>query len=277
MKIDYRVTIGRLRSLFLERPRLALGLVGALLIGVLVGIASARPARAAFAQTYIVQVGAGEIANTALLQFAPGSLKVHRGDTVTWLINSFHNVHVGATKPADLIVAPEVNGKPLPQMNPQVAFPYGPKSGSAYQGGEAGSGIPLPMPGGPPPSPAFSLVIDMKPGSAIAYLCDIHPGMAGSLIVAEDSEAIPSPADVAVQAAGEFAATSGAASQAANAMEADSAKMIASVDGKASVQMGYDVGRAAILQFFPYTTVIKAGESVTWKFGASAIEPHTVS
>jgi plastocyanin len=60
-------------------------------------------------------------------------------------------------------------------------------------------------------------------------------------------------------------------------MEADSAKLMPSASGKATVEMGYDIGRAAILQFFPNTTVIKAGESVTWKFGESAIEPHTVS
>ena len=112
MNVDYRLAIHRFRSLFIQRPRLILLLVGVLVLGVLVGGASARPVRAATAQTYVVQVGAGDIANTAFLQFAPGSLRVHRGDTVTWLINSFHNVHVGATKPADMIIAPEVNGKP---------------------------------------------------------------------------------------------------------------------------------------------------------------------
>ncbi len=279
MKADYRVTIQRLRSLFREHPRLLFALVGILTLGVLVGAAGTRSAQAATAQTYIVQVGVEGIANTSLAQFAPGSLKVHRGDTVTWVINSFHNVHVGATKPLDLIIAPEVKGKPLPQANPLVFFPSGPKSGSAYQGGEVGSGIPipLPLPGLPPPSPAFSLVIDVKPGTAIAYLCDIHPGMAGSLTVVEDSEKIPSPAEVAVQAATEFGASLGAASQAATKMETESAKLTLSAGGKATVQMGYDVGRAAILQFYPYVTVIKAGESVTWKFGESPFEPHTVT
>jgi plastocyanin len=193
---------------------------------------------------------------------------------VTWLIDGFHNVHVGATRPADFIIAPELNGKPQPQINPQVAFPFGPKSGSTYQGGEAGSGLPMAMPG---LSPVFSLVIDAKPGTAIAYLCDVHPGMAGSLIVVEDGEKIPSPADVTVQAAAEFGASIGAASEAASKLEAASVNMMPSTGGKATVQMGNDVGRASILQFFPYVSVIKAGESVTWKFGGNPIEPHTVS
>ncbi len=277
MKVKQRMAIHRLGFLFPLRFRLALVFIGTLTLGVLVGMTGARSARAAAAQTYVVQVGAANISNTALLQFAPGSLKVHRGDTVTWVINGFHNVHIGATKPVDLIIAPDVNGKPLPQMNPQIAFPYGPKSGSAYQGGEAGSGLALPMPGSPPPSPAYSLVIDMKPGTSIAYLCDIHPGMAGSLTVVEDSETIPGPTEVAVQAAVEFGASSGAASQAALKLEAEGTHITPSTNGKTTVQMGQDVGRAAILEFFPYVTVIKAGESVTWKFGESAVEPHTVS
>jgi plastocyanin len=264
----------RLRSLFTEHPRFILALVGILILGVLVGAAGTRSAQAATAQTYLVQVGVQGPANSDLLQFAPGSLKVHRGDTVTWLINGFHDVHVGATKPADIVIAPDVNGKPLPQINPQVAFPYGSKSGTPYQSGEAGSGVPLPGSG---LSPVFSLIIDAKPGTAIAYLCDIHPGMAGSLTVVDDSEKIPAPAEVGMQAAAEFGASIGAASDSANKMEAASAKMMLSAGDKAAVQMGNDVGRAAIDQFFPYVTVIKAGESVTWKFGEGAIEPHTVS
>ncbi|MCC7451767.1 MAG: hypothetical protein IT324_30440 [Anaerolineae bacterium] len=252
-------------------------LVGILALGIVVGATGARSARAAAPQTYIVQVGAATLANTALLQFAPGSLKVHRGDTVTWLINGFHNVHVGATQPVDMIISPDVNGKPLPQFNPQIAYPFGPKSGAAYQGGEAGSGVPLPIPGAPPPSPAFSLVIDMKPGTSIAYLCDIHPGMAGSLTVVEDSEQIPGPAAVDVQAAVEFGASGGAASEAAVKKEADSTKVTLPTGGKATVQMGHDLGRAAILEFFPYVTMINAGDSVTWTFSEGAVEPHTVS
>jgi plastocyanin len=277
MKAHYLVTTKHLRSLFTTYPRFIFLFLGIFALGIFVGSTDTYSVQAATAQSYIVQVGAGGPANTDLLQFAPGSLKVHRGDTVTWMINGFHNVHVGAIKPLDMVVAPEVDGKPFPQFNPKIAFPSGPPSGSAYQGGEAGSGVPLPMPGSPPPSPAFSLVLDVKPGTSIAYLCDIHPGMAGSLTVVEDSEKIPSPTEVSIQAAAEFGASIGTAMDTANKMETESAKMMQSNVDKATVQMGGDVGRAAINQFFPYTAVIKAGESVTWKFGESAIEPHTVS
>src|SRR5512146_479927 len=105
MKLENRMA--RWQFAFPLRLRLAFMFVGMLTLGVIVGAMDTRSARAAAAQTYIVQVGAADISNTALLQFAPGSLKVHRGDTVTWLINGFHNVHVGAVQPADLIIAPE--------------------------------------------------------------------------------------------------------------------------------------------------------------------------
>src|SRR5262245_30364150 len=157
MKGDYRVTFYRLCAFLKERRRPIFVLVGLLALGMLIGATGIRSARAVSPQTYIVQVGAGGEANVDLLQFGPGSLKVHRGDTVTWLINGFHNVHVGASKPADIVIAPTVNGKPMPQINPQVAFPYGAKSGSAYQGSEVGSGLPLT----PNISPIFSLVIDL--------------------------------------------------------------------------------------------------------------------
>jgi plastocyanin len=264
----------RLHTLFTGRTRLARAFGVVLALALLIGAASASSAGAASPHTYVIQVGAGGPANSDMLQFAPGSLKVHRGDTVTWLINGFHNVHVGATKPADLVIAPQVNGKPLPQFNPLVAFPSGPKSGSSYQGGEAGSGIPVAVPG---LSPVFSLVIDVAPGTSIAYFCDIHPGMAGVIIVVDDSETIPGPTEVAVQAAAELGGSVGAATGAASKMEGMSVSSMMSANGMATVQMGADVGRAAIDQFFPYVTVIKAGESVTWKFGDGAIEAHTVS
>src|SRR5260370_30034664 len=143
-------------SFLTKHPRHILVFVGVLMVGVLVGAASVHSVHAATPQTYIVQVGAGGPANTDLLQFAPGFLKMHRGDTVTWLINGFHDVHVGATQPATMVIAADMNGKPVPQLNPLIAFPYGPKSGATYQGGEAGSGLPLTVPG---LSPVFSLKI----------------------------------------------------------------------------------------------------------------------
>lgn len=262
-----------LRSLLIRYPRLKFVLAGVLVLGVLIGGINARSAQAATPQSFIVMVGAATVPNTDLLQFAPGTLKVHRGDTVTWVNQGFHNVHVGATKPVELVIAPQVDGKPLPQINPAIVYPFGPKSGEKYTGGEAGSGVPL----GPDASPVYSLVIDVNPGTTLAVVCDIHPGMAMSVSVVGDSETIPTPYEVTLQAASEFGASAGAVGEAASKAMVESGKMMNATDGKATVQMGLDVGRAANLLFYPFATVIKAGDSVTWKFGDAAVEPHTVT
>jgi len=252
--------------------RWILAILSILALGSISSTLNVRTAFASGPQTYVIQVGASTIGNIDLMQFAPGALKVHRGDTVTWLINGFHNVHLGAKAPASFIIAPEVNGKPLPQINPQVAIPFGAKSGSSFTGQETGSGL-----SGPQVSPVFSLVIDVKVGTTFAFFCDVHPGMVGTISVVDDSEAIPSPAEVSVQAGGEFGASAQAASVSEQKLEVDAGKLLNSVSGQATVQMGSDLGRAAADQYFPATSVIKVGESVTWKFSNSAIEPHTVS
>ncbi len=257
---------------FLGRRSLVLALLCSVALGAMTGAFNIRPARASSPQTYVIQVGAGSIGNIDLMQFAPGTLKVHRGDTVTWLINGFHNVHVGAKAPASLIIVADSNGKPVPQINPQVAMPYGAKSGSAFTGQETGSGLP-----GPQVSPVFSLVIDVAPGTSFAFFCDVHPGMVGNITVVNDNESIPTPSEVSVQAGTELGASAQAASASEQKLEADASKSLNSTNGGATVQMGDDLGRAAVDQYFPSTSIVKVGESVTWKFANSAIEPHTVS
>jgi plastocyanin len=248
-----------------------IGLGAALLVGLLVGVLSSAltPALAqdmAPAQ-YTVQAGTFGPGNVELLQFAPQSLQVHKGDTVTWAINSFHNVHF-EDAPVDLVVAPEVDGKPLPQINPAVAFPTA-DSGSSYQGGEANSGLLI-----PPAPPTFSLVIDAEPGT-YPYMCDVHPGMLGSITVVGNDVAIPSPAEVDAQAGSEFGATLGQAVAAFPDLESLTAD---STDTGVTVQMGNSgTGRATVNQYFPFSATIQVGQSVTWTNPADSIEPHVVA
>lgn len=255
----------------LHRHSAKLALAGALALGIGFGIASGQPARAATPAQYIVQVGAGGPANTDLLQIAPSTLQVHRGDMVTWVIGGFHNVHLnGELKP--LVVMQDVNGSQTPVLNGEVAFPYGAENGKAYTGQESNSGLPL-----PPNAPVYTLSIDVAAGTTFAVVCDVHPGMAGSVSVVDDATAIPSPYEVSMQAAAEIGGTVGAAQAAYFEAFGKSSGVMMSVNGKAMVQAGNDVGRAATNLFFPNVTVIKAGESVTWNIPQTGIEPHTIS
>ncbi len=247
-------------------------LAGTLLVGLLAGVLIPRitaQAQDMEPQTYPVFVGGSNAYNTAVLAFAPQSLQVHRGDTVTWVLNGFHNIHFEES-PAELIIAPEVNGQPLPQANPAVFFPSV-ESGAVYQGGDANSGLPL-----DPANPmvTFSLVMDVEPG-AYGYFCDIHPGMVGSITVVDDATAIPSPDEALAAGAAELAMSGGQGLQAAmqTAMQAPTE----AEDGALQVQAGLQSGLAAVLAFFPSVAVIETRQSVTWSIPSNSMEPHAVT
>lgn len=244
---------------------------GTLFIGMFAGIFVPRftvQAQEAETQTYTVFAGSAAEFNTAVLAFAPQSLQVHRGDTVQWLISGLHNIHFSDT-PAELIIAPEVNGQPLPQVNPVVAFPNV-ENGNVFQGGDANSGIGLDPTN---PTVAFSLVMDVEPG-AYTYVCDIHPGMVGTITVVDDATSIPAPAEVLATGAADQAINAGVGVQAA--MEAAMQPPSATETGAQSVKAGLQPGLAAVLQFFPAISVIQAGQSVTWSV-PPGMEPHTVT
>ncbi len=248
------------------------GAVGVLILtasvaGILSGHSTVQAADAQ-PQSFTVQVGASAPGNIDALAFAPQALQVHQGDSVTWVNNGFHNIHF-ASAPIPFVVAPEVDGKPLPQVNPAVAFRTLP-NGSTYTGGDANSGLPM-----SPEDAVYSLVIDLAPGT-YSFLCDIHPGMVGTLTVVDDETAIPSPQEVSLQASAEFSASLGAAYSVGLEQEAQSLQPADS--GTAQVIMGSaNTGRATVNQYFPFTTVIKVGESVTWTNPESSVEPHIVA
>jgi plastocyanin len=246
-------------------------LVGGLILGVVAGIVTPRiaAAQAQEPQTYTVFAGDTADFNTAVLAFAPQDLQVHRGDTVTWAVTGFHNIHFENAL-SELIIAPEVDGQPLPQLNPAVAIPSI-DNGGIFQGGDANSGLPLDPANA---SATFSLVMDVEPGT-YAYFCDIHPGMVGTITVVDSATAVPSPSEAFEIGAGELAMHAGGAVQ--TAMEASMQPPAVNEDGALEVSAGLQAGTAAVLQFFPSVAVIDAGQSVTWSVADSSMEPHFVA
>jgi len=252
---------------------LKLGTVAVLGIGVFAAELLNRPNRTLAHEvehnTYMVAAGAFGTANAELLAFAPSYLKVHRGDTVMWHINSFHNVHIGE-KPAELVAMQEIDGKPTPVLNPSVAF-GNIKTGETYKGGDVSNGLGM----GPDASPVFSVVIDIPVG-VYNYFCDIHPGMTGIIEVVADDEVIPTPGEVDIAVQDELAAQFGPANEAAGEKFATSSPT--PVDGNLKVALGVgNIGRVYYGQFLPYFGVIKAGDSVTWENPADSIEAHFVN
>ena len=248
-------------------------LAAALLVGVLAGVLIPRitvQAQAMEPHTYTVLAGDSTFFNTHVLAFAPQSLQVHRGDSVMWRIaGGFHNVHF-EQGPSELVIAPEVDGEPLPQINPAWLFPSV-ESGAVYQGGDANSGLSL-----DPENPlfTFSLVMDVEPGT-YAYFCDLHPGMLGTITVVDNATPIPSPAEMLTVAAAEFEAQGGQAVEAA---------MITSMqppaftdDGVLQVSAGLQAGASHVFGFFPSVAVIEVGQRVTWTVPDNSREPHFVT
>jgi plastocyanin len=249
-----------------------------LAVGTGFSVYSTAHAQASTQQTFVVFAGAAGPANMDLLEFFPKDVKVHRGDTVTWLINGFHNISfVGSTMdtnaaPEQLFTMSDVNGQQLTYFNPEITTPTI-QNGDKYTGGAAESGLPV-------QTPALSLIIDAAPGTYY-YHCDVHYGgpdakehMEGSITVVDDSTTIPSPTDETLEAGKEMG---DAINQGMGALAAaEQQSMSASSTGGATVTVGSQGGLATVNQFFPMVAVINAGETVTWS-NTSANEIHTVS
>ncbi len=246
-------------------------LIGALAIGALVGLASSRTTvRASTPAAYTVLAGLDTPYGVSAIAFGPQTLKVHRGDTVTWRFLGFHNVRFDQ-KPAEMIVMSQIDGKTMPEFNPVIAFPSA-KSGDVYKTG-AGSGIPLPAPGQAPGEVTFSVVMDVEPGTYV-YVCDVHPGMIGYIVVVDDKTEIPSPAEVEKLGKADLDAAIAAGEHA----YLDLLRRFPPVPQGDALQIsaGGQEGLAAIIRFFPEDATIQAGQSVTWTV-PRGFEIHTVN
>ncbi len=246
-----------------------LALVAAIILGVMVvglaGKSSRALAQDTQHQTYYIRAGGQAAGNIDILAFGPSELKVHQGDTVTWLMDGFHNVHF-EDQMANLII---VDDKGNPIINPDIANPTG-KSGDNFVNG-ANSGMPTLTNA----SLTFSQVMDVAPGR-YTYFCDIHPGMVGVIEVVADDVSIPSPDEAALAGRQELGAYIDKATPAS--LNLSIAPMATATDGKVAVAAGNgDTGRATVNLFAPSTVTIKAGESVVWTVPADSVEVHFIN
>ena len=249
---------------------LKIGVVFALVLGVVaVGLLGGQRSTLAHEvehQTFVIHAGAHGPGSVEVLAFAPTVVQVHQGDSVMWHIASFHNIHF-EDQAAEFAIFPIVDGQPVPQINPDVAFPTI-ENGASFTGGSVNSGLPG-------DDPIFSLVID-APVGRYAYFCDIHPGMVGVIEVVADDVAIPSAGEVELEAEKEFGEQFNQAFAAQPGLAANAATQ--AVDGVLEVTLGSgDTGRATINQINSYTGIIQAGESVTWTNPSGSIEAHFIN
>jgi plastocyanin len=116
-------------------------------------------------------------------RFFPPRVTIHAGDSLTWINRSFapHTVTflAGGEPPAVIVPQPQPNGPPRLLLNPEMFLPAG--DATDYDGsGYLNSGFKEPGPQG-----TFTVTFS-QPGT-YPYLCLLHDGMTGVVIVQPSS------------------------------------------------------------------------------------------
>ncbi|MGH9042477.1 MAG: cupredoxin domain-containing protein [Acidimicrobiia bacterium] len=117
--------------------------------------------------------GAGKVVSgwgnslVAVNRFLPAVAEIKAGETVTWQGTSEYEPHTITFE------APFTNPE-----DPRAVPPTGAKTGGSYTGGFTNSGLI-----GPAPFPADTFSLRFPKAGEYAYVCVLHPGMAGSVKV----------------------------------------------------------------------------------------------
>ena len=244
-----------------------------LFFGMLLALAACSSAWAAGAAapawdtaTWHVGVG-GESADHALQAqaFLPTQITIDEGDTITWTTGAefVHTVTFLSGGQAPPVVRPEGNMIIQPA---ETAFPAG---GPNYDGtGFVNSGL---LEG---KGKTFSLTFT-KAGS-YDYLCLLHPGMAGKVLVQTAGSAHPlEQQQVDAQGNAELYAKLSQGNQFLQSAQLSS-KANANGTTNYTVVNGAGGNQASVLHFLPVDLTVKPGDSVTW-LGNDPHEVHTVT
>src|SRR5258708_8432829 len=146
-------------------------------------LAMTTPTHAAPPTKWTVIVG-GASADTSIYAnaFFPQALEIGVGDTVTWIFEGFHNVALLGGGAAPPFAVPE--GDKM-YWNPLILFPAGDQS---YDGtGYHNSGVPG-------PDGRLSYTLTFTKAGRYSYICGIHSGMRGMVIVTDKAKGTPAAA-----------------------------------------------------------------------------------
>jgi plastocyanin len=258
-------------------------------------IVAAVPARATGpATTYTVGVdGAGPAGhNFEYVDFFPraGTI-VHRGDVIDfkWSTGSLDGLHTttpdglhtttlvpSGVKPDELVVPDDGHGDGL-MLNPAVLAPSDPTCGGVgnpcdYNGTALLNSGAIPNAAGGD----FYVKIDVGAGGQVNFICEIHPGMQGTLNVVSDGTPAPTPAKVAARGEAQLRADTRAAREAEE--EANDTSVVKNPDGTRTVTLtaGTAVRHVEIAEMLPSNVEIHPGDTVKW-ITRALVDPHTVT
>jgi plastocyanin len=221
-------------------------------------LASTTPTHATSTTKWTVIVG-GATPDTSIYAngFFPQTIEIGVGDTVTWTFEGFHDVAFLGGGAAPPFGVPEGDKT---YWNPQMLFPVGDQS---YDGtGYHASGVP-----GPDGHLSYTLTFT-KPGR-YPYVCTIHSGMRGMVIVTD--KATGTPAAALSRGRAEQAATlaAGRARLAGLEVERHGTTFVVPLVGNSEQ-------RYSVLRFTREPLVVPLGSTVTWAM-RDTFEIHTVT
>ena len=242
------------------------------------------------ATTYTIGVDNATPANHLLMytDFFPRSgVSVNSGDTIDfkWSTGSpdgFHTTTLLATgETANAVyaatapVVPDADdGGTTAQENPAVNGPTDPTCGTvgnpcSYGGSRLNSGAF-------PTAPGKDFYVQMNSTGVVTFLCLIHQGMVGSVTVISPDGVSPSTTgEVAALAAAQYTADTTEALAAAAAVSVPAATSNANGTKTFNAQAGAEAAHEQVLEFFPSSLSVTAGDSVKWTSKAHDI--HTVT
>jgi plastocyanin len=244
----------------MQRASAAL-VIGVLVLGAVMGQGAAQSA----GSTWKVAIG-GETPDHGIQAqiFAPSLITIHAGDTVTWSMASVfeHTVTFlsGARPPAPVV--PEEGGKF--RFNPMT---FNPQGGPAYGGkGVASSGF-LQAKG------TYSLTFT-KPGK-YAYVCLLHPGMIGTVVVLAPGKKLPA-TQAELDRAGAVQVKSALARGGPLLTNMRPSVIKAAKSATYVSPMVGSRGAASVLRFLPESLTVKTGDTVRWEM-RDPMELHTIT
>jgi plastocyanin len=188
--------------------------------------------------------------------FYPGVITIDVGDSITWTFNDTHTVTFLSGTP-----------QPVP-LSPQGGAPAG---GPTYDGtGYVNSGIV---------GPGTNFTLTFTKAGTFPYVCLLHPGMVGTVVV--QAAGTPYPMTQAdYNEAGTVAAQRdlGQGSTLRIQLQSAPTATTTNADGSTnySVLTGANAGQGELMRFAPGKLTIHVGDTVTWT-NPDIEAPHTVT
>ena len=251
--------------------------------GTAVGLVLAMVPATASATTHVVWAGGetsfqkamGNVGYGEAQAFFPSAVMIHVGDSVVWqnMAINFHSIDLlpKGGSPVPLIVPSgkivtgldDFAGSPfwfdgkVPELGFNPAL-FGPSGGKKFNGSaRVDSGLPT--------APKSFKVTFTKAGT-FNYVCDVHPGMGGTVIVKGKSAKLPKQSAVnkAVKAT----------EQADLKLAKNLAKTTITGD---NVSLGVASGKVEVLRMFQGVTHVAVGTTVKFAMPVGSTETHTAT